>query len=90
MTPNKSVKKTVTALRGDPVPVAAPASSQVAKQEACPGLTLQPDPDYFNLMLSDDNCLHVNLGEECYMLKPEQTARLQVFMRRIRLAGERE
>lgn len=68
------------ALRGDPQPVATPASLPVAKQEA--------EPE-FELLLSDENCLHINLGGNRFRLNPKQLARLDTFLARVLTDGVR-
>ena len=68
------------ALRGDPQPAATPASSPVAKQE------VEPE---FELLLSDENCLHINLGGNRFRLNPKQLARLDTFLARVLTDGVR-
>lgn len=68
------------ALRGDPQPAATPASSPVEKQEA--------EPE-FELLLSDENCLHINLGGNRFRLNPKQLARLDTFLARVLTDGVR-
>ena len=81
---------------GDPVPAAAPASSPVVKQEVKPLIDnlLRDHPALtdvqFTIMLSDDNHLHLNFGDDVCHLNPEQTMRLYVFMHRIRSVGHIE
>lgn len=68
------------ALRGDPAPAAKPASSPVAKQEV---------EQEFELLLSDENCLHINLGGNKFRLNPKQLARLDTFLARVLTDGVR-
>lgn len=68
------------ALRGDPQPAATPASSPVVKQEA---------EQEFELLLSDENCLHINLGGNRFRLNPKQLARLDTFLARVLTDGVR-
>lgn len=68
------------ALRGDPPPAATPASSPVAKQEV---------EQEFELLLSDENCLHINLGGNRFRLNPKQLARLDTFLARVLTDGVR-
>lgn len=68
------------ALRGDSQPAATPASSPVAKQE------VEPE---FELLLSDENCLHINLGGNRFRLNPKQLARLDTFLARVLTDGVR-
>lgn len=67
-------------LRGDPPAAKTPASLPVVKQEA--------EPD-FELLLSDENCLHINLGGDKFRLNPNQLARLDAFLGRVLPDGVR-
>lgn len=67
---------------------AVPASPAVKKQEAKPAVRELSDRE-FSLSLTDDNYMHLYLGEETVMLNPAQVERLQDFMGRITLTGNR-
>ena len=66
-------------------------ASRTTVHEMHPTDTALPSPvhpaDTFNLMLSDENHLHLTVGDDVIMLKPDQTARLHTFLNRISLVG---
>lgn len=67
---------------------ATPASPAVKKQEVKPAVRELSERE-FSMSLADDNYMTMHLGEEIVMLNPEQTGRLQDFMDRITLKGNR-
>jgi hypothetical protein len=74
------------ALRGDPQPEATPAAPTphvITNTKVTAATSASVPPSSFSVMLSDENHLHLTVGDEQYMLTPEQTARLHKFMCRV-------
>lgn len=67
---------------------AAAASSTVKKQEVKPASYGVGEKE-FSLTLTDDNWMKLHLGAHTLLLDPSQTGRLQDFMGRITLKGNR-
>lgn len=70
------IGKEAAALRSDPAPSKTPAAPNMPKAAA-------PNDSHFTLMLSDENCLHISIGDEMFRLNPAQVARLDNFLARV-------
>lgn len=88
----KSTSSAYRSNTGASMPAAKPVSVKSAPAAAPVSLTDKPaehvpNDEQFTMMLSDDDHLHLGIGDEMYHLNPQQVARLHAFMGRVQLGA---